>query len=79
MVYVVVVLALLAVVAVAVGVVLLGRRRPDVVSEVDRFNRAREMTTGWSRGGWTGPPRSPDEARDAPDQSRPRPEPGEHG
>ena len=80
MIYVVGALVLLAVVAV-VSVALLVRRGPDVVSEVDRFTRAREMTTGWSRGGWTGPPRSPHEARDAGGGSseRPEPESGEHG
>ena len=76
---VVIVLVLLSVSA-AVGVALLSRRRSDVVSEIDRFSRARDMTTAWSREGWTGPPRSPDEADDAAGGSpqRPEPEPGAH-
>ena len=72
---VVVALVLLCVVA-AVGVALLVRRGPDAVSEIDRFSRARDMTTAWSREGWTGPPRSPDEAHDVPGGSPQRPEPG---
>lgn len=54
-------LAVLLLVVVAV-VVLRSRRGTDVVHEVDQFSRARQMTTSWSQGGWSGPPRSPAEA-----------------
>lgn len=52
---------LLALVAllVALGAVLVLRRSPDAVDEVERFTRAREMTTRWSNQGWDGPPPQP--------------------
>lgn len=66
------VLVVLAVSAVVVAVLLVGRPRPDdPAGEVERFQRARGMTTEWSR---TGAVRAM--AAPGPGESAPEPEAG---